>query len=386
MRAPLVAAALAVCAGDPDPRAEWLARGEDVLLAAQESLEEGPRAEWPYEGVYRVEGEIPPGYRVGGTSIAARALLELEGWADAPARRAAVERALAFVLDELEHEPLLAQGFAGGYDVRGWGQAYALDFLLRLRALGRVPAEQAARLEARLPALVSALERSEIPATQRSSGGGWNYARSGGAEGGAPSPFMTAALLQALFQAADAGLAVDSGVVQRALDALEAARLEVGSFQYALDERRRAPEGSSAVEGAIGRMPIAEATLLLAGRGDLARVEQALAAFFEHWRFLEERRKQSGTHAKPFGVAPYYFFFAHRYAAQAIELLPDEARSAWRARLDERLAAVRDEDGSWNDRVFERSKAFGTAMVLLALREPALPRPARWAPPAEEER
>jgi hypothetical protein len=58
------------------PTEEAIARatreGIDFLLGAQE----GPdRAEWPYEGVYRVGGVIPYGYRVGGTGIVGRALL-----------------------------------------------------------------------------------------------------------------------------------------------------------------------------------------------------------------------------------------------------------------------------------------------------------------------
>ena len=62
---------------------------------------------WPYEGVYRVSGEIPAGYRVGGTALVAGTLLRA-----APAgkeARAAFERGLAFVLKGLEH-PLLLPG------------------------------------------------------------------------------------------------------------------------------------------------------------------------------------------------------------------------------------------------------------------------------------
>jgi hypothetical protein len=33
--------------------------------------------------------------------------------------------------------------------------------------------------------------------------------------------------------------------------------------------------------------------------------------------------------------------------------------------------SVRDDDGSWNDRVFPRSAAYGTAVTLLAFTEPA---------------
>jgi hypothetical protein len=77
-------------------------------------------------------------------------------------------------------------------------------------------------------------------------------------------------------------------------------------------------------------------------------------------------------------IAPYYFFYAHRHAAQAIEFLPEAERAGYRAKLHALLWQVREQDGGWNDRVFPRSIAYGTAMTLLALREPSLPRPAGW--------
>jgi hypothetical protein len=44
---------------------------------------------------------------------------------------------------------------------------------------------------------------------------------------------------------------------------------------------------------------------------------------------------------------------------------------------------VRDADGWWDDRVFPRSRSFGTAMAIMALRRPSLPEPAAWAAPTE---
>jgi hypothetical protein len=47
-----------------------IAKARDLLLPRQETMKDGaPKAEWPYEGVYRVGGKIPYGYRVGGTGI-----------------------------------------------------------------------------------------------------------------------------------------------------------------------------------------------------------------------------------------------------------------------------------------------------------------------------
>src|SRR5262245_43237680 len=366
-----------------------LKRGVAILVERQENyLEKGAVAkeaakpsEWPYEGVYRVEGEIPIGYRVGGTSICATALLEeaaAEGRDLSSDAKTAVERALAFVLEGLDH-PRMASGFEGGYDVRGWGHAYALGFLVRARALGRIPAKSKKEVDAAVARLVKVLAETEIKKQ-----GGWNYARGKDKDDADPSSFMTAPTLQFLFEAARAGEAVDAKVVEHALDVLESGRLDSGAFQYGVDPEHRTGQGFEAVEGAIGRSPACEATLFLAGRGSVERIRGSLDAFFTHWEWLEKRRKQNGTHVKPFMIAPYYFYYAHRYAAQAIELLPDGDRAAYRTKLYDLLWKVREEDGGWNDRVFPRSECFGTAMSMMALLAPRMPPPAGWPGPAKK--
>lgn len=63
-----------------ESRAAAITEGVKLLLAKQEADEaSGAIALWPYEGVYRVRGEIPVGYRVGGTSITCLALLQAPG-------------------------------------------------------------------------------------------------------------------------------------------------------------------------------------------------------------------------------------------------------------------------------------------------------------------
>ena len=63
--------------------------------------------------------------------------------------------------------------------------------------------------------------------------------------------------------------------------------------------------------------------------------------------------------------------FAHGYAAEAIERLPEAERAAWREKLQRLLLSVRDdESGTWNDRVFPRSSAYGTAIAILTLTQP----------------
>ena len=376
------AAAAATTAPAFEPAAA-VQRGCAILLEMQEG--EG-RREWPYEGVYREREPgrsglvIPLAYRVGGTAIACLALIEAPGYADEShdARRAAVARGLDFVLESLD-SPLLAPARDDDYDVRGWAFITALQLCAELQRRGLVPADREPAVAAAAPRLIEALAATEIPRA-----GGWNYANHR-----APAPFMTAPALQALFAAAQAGHAVPAAIVERALDSLERGRAASGSIAYStpVAPRDAAEEDDlgamDKLPGAIGRMLACEATLTLAGRGDAGRLAAAVEAFFQHWDQLEARRKQTGTHTGAYGVAPYYFMFAHQQAALAIELLPAAERERQRARLDALLARVAEPEGGWNDRVFPRSRGYGTAMGVLALLQREQPELARWAAPAK---
>ncbi|MFN0132427.1 MAG: hypothetical protein ACKVW3_07855 [Phycisphaerales bacterium] len=347
---------------------EAIRRGVEIILAMQEGE---AKAEWPYEGVYRVNGAIPIGYRIGGSAICAGALLSAPGYAEDAARKEAVARAAAFVISGTE-QPLMNPDYDGGYDVRGWGYTYALEFLLRMKAANATPEAIAARADDTIRWYVRAIEQTEIPQA-----GGWNYARPAGkGKVAAPSPFMTAPTLLALFEAKRQGFEVDAGVVERAIRSLEAGRMESGGVTYA-----GAGEGKrDGVPGAVGRMMATETALFLAGRSTRANVRASLDAFITHWAWLDKRRAKPGTHQGPYAVAPYYFYYAHEQAARAIELLPRHERAEYRRRLRELLFSVRLPDGSWNDRVFARSASFGTAMAVLSLAQPSLPAPASWKP------
>jgi hypothetical protein len=100
-----------------------------------------------------------------------------------------------------------------------------------------------------------------------------------------------------------------------------------------------------------------------------------VAAFHTHWDELDKRRQKTGTHVPPYMVAPYYFYYGHRYCAQAIQMLPESERAAERAKLLQLVMKVRNQDGTWNDRVFERSRNYGTAMVMLILLNDGTPLP-----------
>ncbi|MCA8944461.1 MAG: terpene cyclase/mutase family protein [Planctomycetes bacterium] len=347
----------------PDEKVPGWQESERERLAKIRA-ESGSKAEWPYQGVYRIapDGRIPPGYRVGGTAIVCNALCIDSKYSQNEAARQSVEHAIGFMLDELESNEKLAPGPKEGYDVRGWAHTYALDFLLFAKRHDLLPEKYTERVEKMIPHLLECLAANEVKGQ-----GGWNYA------GNSLSPFMTGSTLLALYQAREMGYEFDHGMVERALDGLDAARTKTGSFIYS-----GTANGPVAMPGACARAAIAELCLFLAGRSDEMRLRNAVYAFFAHYEDLLVRKSQQGTHVAPYGVAPYYFMYAHTYAALAIEYLPRVDRQALRKKMQETLWSTREADGGWNDRIFPRSKSYSTAMAMLALGAPRLDRIPEW--------
>lgn len=324
---------------------ELIEKAIPALLRAEEETS----GRWPYEGVYRVAGDIPVAYRIGGTAIVSLALLYAAP--DDAKATAAIERGRAFILGALD-DPLMAPSTKNAYDVRVWGHAFALELFLRLRDRKRL-GDDAEKIKAWIPKLVETLVTEEIQ------GGGWNYASRND-----QACFVTAPVVQTLLLARSQGEKVPDEVFARTRKVLEGSRDASGYFEYSGpvhgDQKDQLP-------GSVARSANCEATLALLGGGQPGAIQAALDAFHAHWGELEKRRKKTGTHEGKYHIAPYYFYYGHRYAALAIELLPEDARKKERARLLEAVLRTRDEDGTWNDRVFPRSRAYGTAMVVLAL-------------------
>jgi hypothetical protein len=142
-RALAALAALLCCFAPLTAQAEESGVAEivDAAVEALVGMQEGEsRGEWPYEGVYRVRNPdtkskermiIPLGYRVGGSSIVGSAVLLAPGYSESAERKRAIDRAVGFVCGAID-DPLLDADYEGGYDVRGWGYVYGLDFLLLL--------------------------------------------------------------------------------------------------------------------------------------------------------------------------------------------------------------------------------------------------------------
>ena len=336
---------------------EWdeVAQGVQRLIELQH--EDGA---WPYEGVYRVGGDIPVGYRIGGTAITCEAILYGADPQDSVAAKA-INDGITLIVKELA-DRRMKPSKKDAYDVRVWGHIYACDLFCRLLQNGRFVGQQA-MLEDKVHWLTEALVKEQLD------DGGWNYATRG-----RHAPFVTAPAVQALLWARESGEQIDEEVFQRAAKALSSSRAENGAMAYSGTPK----EGfMDRFPGSIARTPVSEYTLFLLGHDRVDQVQASIDAFHKHWEELEKRRKKTGTHAPPYGVAPYYFYYGHRYIPQAISVLPENRRAQESARFLKVLLKTRDDDGTWNDRVFEQSQAYGTAMAVLALLGDAVPSPPR---------
>ena len=362
------------------PMASVIDQCVDAILRLQEPGEgaDATPTQWPYVGVYKVNGKTPVPYRIGGTAIAVMALAQSPRFATDQSVRDAVGRGIDYLCEAWKDPQMSLSDYDGGYDTSVWGHIEGLTCLSRL---GRLKLIAEDRREAATTAARRYLEgvvALEMPRT-----GGWNYARPAGRDAvGSPAAFVTAAALEALYEAQAAGLTVPDGLIDRGLDVLERAKDATGSVVYS-GGARGTPTTADGVPGAIGRMVACEAMLLRGGRGSAAAVRGAVDAFIVHWKWLDARRAKPGTHQRPYMVAPYYFMFAHRHAAMAVELLPASERQEYRRRINELLLSVRSQDGSWNDRVFASSAGYGTSMALLSLMQPNLDQPTRAIPAPE---
>lgn len=318
---------------------------------------------WPYEGVYRVNRKIPVGYRIGGTAITCTALLygsfETTSPHDEKASETAIRKGVQLILTELA-DPRMRPSRENRYDVRVWGHIYALDLFCRLKHSDRFQ-----DLDSELTSWIEKL--TQILLEEEIESGGWNYANRRAHAG-----FVTAPAVEALLWARQSGQTVPNEVLERTRSALLGSRNDTGAFSYSGADRKSRP---TQLPGSIARSAACETALSLLGLERTTESEASINAFYEHWDELEKRRKKTGTHKPPYGVAPYYFYYGHRYVAQAIHRLPQPKRSSHTKKFNAFLMKTRDEDGTWNDRVFEQSKSYGTSMSVLALLGDRVPMP-----------
>lgn len=268
--------------------------------------------------VYCPDPRILPNVRVAVTALAARALFE---WRDlAPDRiDAALKRADAYLSD--------ASKMNRGHNEEIYADAYRLMYAAR-----RGDVET-------MNALVGELARTQTR------NGFWAHEY--------PNPFCTAAVVEALHQAREAGATVDEALLKNAADGLKKTRGEGGRQAYA-DGRPSSPKNSAA------RSAMCELALLRAGEATREDVAAALEAYWANAEHLEKVRV-CDFHADQ-ELGGFFFYHGVFHSSEAARAIDGDV-----GKFVEQVLAIPEPDGGFIDS-HELGKSYGTAMALLVLR------------------
>jgi Squalene-hopene cyclase C-terminal domain/Prenyltransferase and squalene oxidase repeat len=311
-------------------------------------------------------------FRCGVTALCVEALIESRKYQqDAEARRA-LERGELWLLENL---PQLRRGDAIAiYNV--WGHAYGLQ---TLAAMKMRPGQEEAlkpRLQEAMTTQVKLLREYE------SIDGGWGYydfRLQSKRPATDSTSFVTATVLVALKQGANAGLEVPAGLRQRAYDSIQRQRKPDHTYIYGEYLKMRPMMDVNRPGGSLGRSQACN--LALRRWGDKTITDRVLTEWLDRLvarnGWLSIGRKRPVPHESWFQVAGYFFYYGHYYAALCIEELGPKLGSPYRPKLAEIVAKLQEEDGSWWDYpLYDYHQQYGTAyaiMTLLRCQEPNSP-------------
>jgi tetratricopeptide (TPR) repeat protein len=278
--------------------------------------------------------KILPNVRMASTALAAAALLE---WRDADPER--IDRAVAAAERYIFDDANLARN----ENEECYAHAYRLVYLARKAGRDR---DAGAHFARKIDEIVGRLGRIVTR------DGWWAHEY--------PNAFATAAVVQALAAARDAGSQSAGDLIKRGAAALQRSRGDGGVQPYSAGGERM-----SSAKDSSGRAPMCEAAIALGG---LAPVSNVAAALKTYWEYYENQEKVRLCDFHTDGELGGFFFLHNMFhATEAVKLLPKEERRKELARFREALLKLPELDGSFLDD-HEIGKSYGTAMGLLILR------------------
>lgn len=246
-----------------------------------------------------------------------------------------VARALDFILSCVRDE----DGYITANGSRMYSHAFATMFLAEI--IGTTPRPDLREKLQRSVALIVSAQNRE---------GGWRYQ---------PIPIdadlsVTVSTLQALRAARNAGIAVPTEVIDRAVEYVRrcASPYEGFGYQKADDYTFNDTRVSYALT-ACGVV-----ALYSAGKYDLREIREGLRYLEKNWR-----RQRWGK---------YHYFYGHYYAAQAFYMADRGDFNLYYARVKDEILQNQNQDGGWSDDV---GRTYATAMACIVLQMPC-----EWLP------
>ena len=245
-----------------------------------------------------------------------------------------VDRGVDFILSTSNDSGLLTSEANNG---PMYGHGFATLFLGEV--YGMTPGGDNTRANRIHEALVKAVRL--IEQTQNDEGG-WRYN---------PVPYdadvsVTICQIMALRSARNAGIEVNSRVIDRAVEYVRNCQNSDGGFKYQLGS------GNSAWP----RTAAGVAALFYAGIYEDDAIDKGLEYLKKN--ALPGRASSSRSH----------YFYGQYYAVQAMYLAGDDHWALWWPAIRAELISQQNDDGSWDDRSV--GKPYGTAMALIVLQMP----------------
>jgi len=297
------------------------------------------------------------------TALCVSALIEIGGGEPSSKILEAVERGEQWLFDNL---PSVRRATPDAiYNV--WTHAYGIQALTKMLARKADDAERAARIRGLIDHQLDLLDRYETVS------GGWAYYDF---EALTKKPsmagfsFVTAAGLVALYDAKQAGASIPQRLVDRGMDSIRRQRNPDYSYVYGEYLKYQPRRDINRPAGSLGRSQACNLAMRLWGDKTVsdAVLKTWLNRLFARNGWLDIGRKRPIPHEAWFGVAGYFFYYGHYYAALCIEQLPAADRGEFQDQLAAVLLNLQEKDGSWWDYpLYDYHQQYGTAMALMAL-------------------
>lgn len=305
-------------------------------------------------------------WQIGASALSVRALLEL----DTTSR----------YVDQLESglDFLMANASPvrpAEWDVdNNWSLVYGLDAIAKALQHPRyAEGERREQLVKTGQEMLRGLKKYQSPR------GGWGYYSDPNA-GWQPewaTSFTTGVAVLAMIEAKTAGLEVDEKMYRAGVKALHYARLPNGAFNYdvAAVPRHMRLESINQVKGSLGRIQVCNLALYRAGEDvSVEDLVWGLEEFVKHHKFLVVARNKPIPHEAYYANAAYFYLFAHYYAAQVLQELPEAERAKFAPHVQAGILEARQKDGAmWDFWIASNTKPYGTAFGAMGL-EYSLPK------------
>ena len=322
-------------------------------------------------------------FRAAVTSLCISALIEVESDRDDGKVTAAVDRAEAWLIENLPH----VRRATADAIYNSWTHAYGLHALVDMLERRPDDAPRCAKIRRLLDQQIDLLARYETV------DGGWCYYDF---EAGTQKPsgssisFVSATVLVAFDEARKVGVAIPDRLVDRAMASIRRQRNPDYSYCYGEYLKYRPRHPINRPGGSLGRSQSCNLAMRL--WGDATVTDEVLVNWldrlFARNLWLDIGRKRPIPHESWFAVAGYFFYYGHYYAALCIEQLAPAERPRHQDQLADVMLKLQERDGSWWDYPFyDYHQPYGTAYALMTLRRTrhatAQPAPPSSAPSPE---